>query len=198
MGLLDNLFQKAPDRQIVQQDPAVNDLINAQVERASKGPEAFAQAKNVGIDQSSTAPNFQMLAQQGSRTGEDQGMLNAIQNVYRQKDNQNIERLKQKNAQTSEIDRADALRKAAMAAMGRQQVQNDIFGQLTDAYNQQEAARAQFVSGLFGIGRQAAMMGGFKGANAPSMNQRMAQATQPGTGQSAADYDIADLSGRTS
>ena len=156
---LQDILPKAPDRTIVPTDPQANALLNAGIDRAQRPEQAFADQANAGIKENAQAMNLgqDQINQKAAASGQDPAMMSAISNVYKGQAQSGIDRLMQKNSMGAGLNRAESLRKMAQAALGRQQVETQNYEKLTEAYNQQENGRAQFISSIFQAGRQGYM-----------------------------------------
>lgn len=157
-GLLGDLLPSAPDRTIVPQDQQSNELINAGIARAKRSPQEFGNDINQNVSEFAGNLGSQNTAQEAAQTGQDPATLAAMSGVYRGQAQGDIDKLMKTTNQNAQFQKAESLRKMAMAAMGRQQAQTNIYQQLTEAYNQQETARAGLVSSIFQAGRAGMMM----------------------------------------
>lgn len=162
----------APDRKNVDLNPKAKELIKAGVNRAMRSPEEYAAERNAGVDNATQVigPNENQLNQQAAQMGQDPAMLKAISNVYQGQAGQQIARLKSDNNLKSGLMKAESLKRMAHAAIAQQNVETQNFERLTDAYNQNEIARAQFVSSLFQVGRQAYIGSKMKVKSAPNFS----------------------------
>lgn len=165
------LFGKAPDVKTVAVDQGTQDLLNKGVDNAIRPTEQFHQDINANVDKGAASIG-------AGKTGEqtDAGLANtpgftqALRDKYATMNQKDINDLKFRNKQQAEMTRADQMHKMAMAAMGQQRAATQNYQMLSDAYNQNEAARAQFVNELFQTGSYAA---------GRSMAKRKKTTTQP-------------------
>lgn len=163
-GLLGGLFGSAPDRVIVPRDEQADALLNAGIERSKRPDEAYGQETNAGVnDMANSLTSSPDVQQQAAQSGQNPAMLSAMSNVYRGQAQGDINKIMKTNDQNAQFRKSEALRQMSMAALGRQQAETNVFSQLTEAYNQQEAARAGVISSIFQVGRQGMMMSASKG-----------------------------------
>lgn len=151
-----NLGGSAPDRVIVPVDKDADELLRAGVKRAQRSPDEIAQDTNYGMDRTGNlAQSDQSISGDAAQSGQDPAMMKAISNLYQGQAGAQIDKIKGQNGINATFSKADSLRKLSMAALGQQRVETANFERMTQAYNDQEAARSQLVSSIFQVGRQA-------------------------------------------
>lgn len=158
-GLLGGLFGQAPDPKVVALDPETQGLIYQGSENAMRPEGDFQADINQGIERSGTlGANPSQLMQNAAGLGYDGSngggdiYNDALRSVYNQKSGLNQENQKWDNKLQAQSQQTKKLRSAAIQAMGQQRAATANFEMLTQAYNQNEMARAQFVSSLFQAG----------------------------------------------
>lgn len=158
-GPLDILNPQLPDNKRIALDPAVQGLLNDQVNRASADQSTFAAATNQGIDERVGQLNQSndSLKSYAAKTGQDPAMLEALSGIYGAKAQEQIGKIKTQNELNAPFRKSQALSGVSSAVLGAQQAKNNFYQQLTDAYNQSEMGRAALVSTLFQTGTQAYM-----------------------------------------
>lgn len=163
----------APDPVIVPLDEGTQGLLNRGTDRATRPSEDYAADLNRGVaeaaQQFSQGP--QAGAQESKRLGMDDGFNAALRQAYGSRESDIVNRLVRSNQYRGQLQRSQEMHRMSIAAMAQQRVATQNFAMLTEAYNQQEMARAQFISQLFQTG-----------ANAMSMyaaQNRKANATDP-------------------
>lgn len=160
----DRLFQsfttgKGPERQTVDLDPTTQQMINDTVNRASSDPSQFAARANAGVGEAGQQAfqSPEQMAQQSAGMGEynQEAMGTAIQNKYRQLAGKDIGHITRTNDINSLMMKGNALHRAAGMALAQQQVRTQNFEALTQAYNDNQMARAQVIKGILGRGGEA-------------------------------------------
>ena len=154
-GLLDLNSPTPPST--VPLDPNAQALLDAGVARSTQPTQSFADADNLNASQyaqglGGTSNNF------GGGSAEDSN-IQAIKNAYNQQATKQIQDIKQRSTWNAEGQKAQAMQQQAAAATGQQQALTQQYSNLTNIYNQQEAARAGMVNQIFqtadyGIGAQ--------------------------------------------
>lgn len=156
-GLLDflNPLKKMPEAPApVQVDPQVQGLIDSGVDRSVRSPEEIAAETNQGVavGAGQLGQSEQQAQNQGLRQGGDAGYINALRGAYSARSDQNIGRIVEKNQMQAQYKKSDQMAKMSRTALAQQRVQTQNFETLTQAYNQQEMARAQFINQIFQLG----------------------------------------------
>jgi len=151
--LLGGMFQ-GPDMQIVPLDSGTKGLIGESVGRAvSQTPDQIRNQMLQGVEAnvSSLSPSSQMISQESARTGQDPYMMSAIQNRYRSETARDLDRFKSQADLQSRIQKGQRMAQVAQSAIAGQQVQLNNFAALSQAYQMNEAARAQVISSVIGL-----------------------------------------------
>lgn len=174
MGFLDFVpgVGSAPDApKPVPLDPGSQGLINAASARGSQsvGDTAKASFGDAGQRALSLGQTEGQTNQQAASRGEDPSMLNAIRQSYGREAGYGINRAQNQNAINANFQKSQQLSQVAQAALGQQQAITNQNQFITNAYNQQEAARAGFINQLFqtadvGIGMYAGNHGMGRGS----------------------------------
>lgn len=148
-------------------DPGSQELANAQLANAQQSPEEI-QAKLNSNQQyvGNLGQGDQQLEQQSQQINIPKGQLEAIRNVYAREAGSGIEQLKNQNLQKAQMMKGDYLNQTAKAMIGQHQQAANQYKVLTDAYTQQEAARAGAINSMFQLGDTAIGMQSAKKAGA--------------------------------
>lgn len=155
-----SIFKSQPDPpQRVPLSQQGKDALSRQVELAERpvAEHAASAWENVDKSMGNIAGSPQATSQAARRLGTNEYFGDAIRNVYQRQAGTMLNQVRQTNDFQAAIRRSQDLAKAARAVLGQQQAitaQNQF---LTEAYNQQEAARARFIDqifqgGMYGIG----------------------------------------------
>jgi hypothetical protein len=146
---------KTPELKYVPLDAEAQGLLNSGIARAASAD--FAGQMNAGISEreGQLAQGDESLESESAKKKADPAMLKALRDQYNSIAGDQVERIKTQNSLKAPLQKAQALRQYAQAALGQQRAQNSFYQQLTDAYNQQEMGRAQFVNTLFQTGANA-------------------------------------------
>jgi hypothetical protein len=179
------LFQsETPTPNYVPLNQQSQGLLNDMVSNATSPTQSWADRANQGVSNASqlgiqSAPAESMQA----NTGVDPSMHQALRNAYQGQANKQIGDIMNKNSFNSQIAKANYSSSINQALQGQAQTHVNNYQQLTDAYNQSESARAQFVSAIsglanYGMGTYAAKMTP-KAINQPSADQFAAVNNNP-------------------
>ncbi len=158
-----NPFQKifeTPDPKTVSLDGGTQGLINRQIEGADKPDEYFSGLLNQGMDSQQYQVAPELLEQQSQGKMEDPHINKAISRVYQQKAGKALDELKRQNEFQGKMMKNDYMNQTAQVLMRQQQNTLQNYQMLSQAYQAQEQARAQFINSLFQTGNQAMMMRG--------------------------------------
>lgn len=148
--LTQGLFGKAPDPTTVPLDSDTQGLINESTNRALQPQSTFNDSINQNVDMGRSLDQDQQHAhQEDVGMGGDSGMNQALRNQYSSRASTAINKIKARNDMEAQMQRANYMKQVSMAAMGQQRAAVQNYQMLTDAYNQSEMARAQFVNSLF-------------------------------------------------
>lgn len=168
-NLGDMLNGKGVDYNAVPLDQGTIGVINANAGHALQGQDALAAEHNAGIVGAGPGgqglQSDQQMQSQGAATGQDPAMLRAIRNQYGQQAQKGINTIVKQNQINAPLTQGNELHQAGMMAQAQQNVATQNYEALTDAYNQNMAARAQVISSVFnvmGAGGGMAMNGQFK------------------------------------
>lgn len=149
---------------------------------ANQTPEEIQAKLNQNLEMAGNlGQGDQQIAQQSASTGMPTGQLRAIRGLYAKEAGPAMEELKNQNLRQSEKMKADYLNQTAKIMIGQHQQAANQFQVITNAYTQQEAARAAAISSMF----QVADTGmGMAAAN----NRNTSRQTSPNA-QSVGGYD---------
>lgn len=157
---------KPPD--MVQLDPRARELLDQGVARASRSGAEHQDEENAGIDAYAGGLLGGGGDQEAASSAQNPYYVQGLRDAYKSQARSGIDAVKNQNQFSAEMRRSDQLKRMQMAAMGQQQAQLQNYQMLTQAYNQNEAARAQFISSIFGVARTGIGMGmASKGPSAP-------------------------------
>lgn len=98
------------------------------------------------------------LDQEAARTAQDPHLLQAIQNQYRGRTASDLNRFKNQMDMQSRIAKGDRMSQFAQTALAQQQVQTGNYEMLANAYQQNQAARADVISSVIGLASTAQVM----------------------------------------
>lgn len=155
-GLLD-LLGSTPDAPgATPLDPGTQGIVNRMTDKAGGDASTFTAGLNQGAG-SNLMENKQQALQSDARQGGGMGAsdFGAIRNAYAGQANRQINQIQQKNDMQGKMMKADYMNTTAKALLGQQQQAVNQYGVLTNAYIQQEQARAGFISSLFQVGNTA-------------------------------------------
>lgn len=174
-GLLDD---EAPEPTVVGLDPGTKGLMADQAQKASQGPEYYSGILNQNTEKAGQlGQNPEQVQQSASALGMDPNQFQAIRRVYNNQAQQGIQQLKGHNEVQGQLMKADYMNKISKAMLGQQAQQVQQYQFLTNAYMQQEQARAQTINSLFQVGNQVI------GMNAKMKLPPQSQALQADPGQ---------------
>lgn len=161
MGLLDSILGgSGPSLNIVPLDSGTQGLIKGQVDRATAGPGAIAEKANAGVReagaQAQATPD--QTNQRAAQTGEGSAGLSAIRNQYMKTAGDAVGGIVRSNQANAAVTQGNMLNQAARSALAQQQVQTQNYEMMTQAMNAADAARAQVLSNVLGVGGMAAGM----------------------------------------
>ena len=149
---LSNVFSGGPVKspKYVPLDPQSQALLDSMQGQAQAPASEWAQKANKGVETAGqlgqpTAP------QDFAKTGINEPMGAAIRNAYKGQANQQIGNILKQNEFNAQIAKANYSAQINNALLGQAQTHVANYQLLTDAYNQNEAARAQFVASLTGL-----------------------------------------------
>jgi len=179
-------WKDTEDPTIVPLDGQTQGLLNQSALRTQEPLDAYKQKQNQGIIQAQAALGGVPSANDSAKSGLTDAMKGGIRNLYQQKAGPQIAMLAAQNNIQGQMAKANAANKYMQQAFQLQKNVTDNYNMLTNAYNQQEAARAGMVAALTGLGGTAlgqqkadnrAAQGQFPAAQTnPSMNQDYASA----------------------
>lgn len=160
MGLLNLFGNDGPTYKTVELDAGTKQLIDQKQQRALASNQEVANELNAGVREAGeqALQTTEQVNERAAQTGEDPGMLKAIQNQYRKVADDSIGRVVRANENNASMIRAQRLESAAKAALAKQNVETQNYSNLMNAMNQAEMARAQLLSSIFSTGGMAAGM----------------------------------------
>ena len=184
---------QAPDPTIVPLDADTQGLLNQSVDRASRPDAEFAASLNQGavIGAGQLGQSEMQGQQEAQRLGDTYS--DAIRQSYASRANDSVGRLIRANEYKAKLQKGDQMRQMSQAAMAQQNVATQNYAMLTEAFNQSEMARANFVSQIFQTGNQAMVMKAAQSrkasqqATSPSMTDEF---EQPEIGSSGANQNV--------
>lgn len=156
-GLLDGLFGSTPQAPTATPlDAGSQGILNSQVATAEQTPQQIQSslAQNVGSAQGLMGTPQQQTQKEASLGGDYAGS-GALKNAYASTAAKGVNDVYKNTLNQAKLQKADYMNQTAKALLGQQQQKVSNFQTLTDAYNQQEASRAGFISSLFGLGNAA-------------------------------------------
>jgi len=171
LPLIGGLLGGGPKASIVGLDNPTKDLIHEGVQRSineSSGDisgqlqEGTAQAMD-----SLSGPDAGLTA---AGTGQDENMLRAIQNKFRNESSKDLKKFRMQTDLQSKLLKSQRMQQMSQQAMMKQNVMTQNFAMLSQAYQQNEAARAEVISNIIGLGGTAAMMSGGGAKPRPMVN----------------------------
>lgn len=147
-----------PQPTIVPLDKGTKGLLHQQALEAEQSPEHFAGLLNQGLDK---RPLMQTPEQQHSteaQYGMEPGQFTSIRRAAAKGADSNINSMMRMNQHQGQQMKADYMNKAMQMLLNHQAVETQNHQMITQAYVQQEAARAQMVNQLFQAGTTAYQM----------------------------------------
>lgn len=156
-------------------DPNTKKLMDEQAQRAMRPSSAFRDELNQGIDRASNVGQFGGGGGM-AQTGMSPGQFEAMRNVYAGQTGDALNRIRANHDIMAEQRKMQELKQTSQYALQQQGLKNNAFANLTAAYNQMDAQRAQFISALTGLANYG--IGTYAGAqhNKISPDQTIAQA----------------------
>lgn len=153
-GLLDSIIgTTTPQPTAVGLDSGTQNLINSQVANSGQDPSHFSGILNQGVDKAQGnlggVQNNLNAGTTQANTGMAPGQFQALRQSYAAQAGQNINRLKSQNDLQGQMMKADYMNQTAKALLGQAQFQSNQYQTLTNAYTQQEAARASAINSMF-------------------------------------------------
>jgi len=151
-----------PQPTTVALDPQTQAIESQEAQKAGQPSSEWTGRLNANMDQSGALGQSDQQTQHLSQqTGMSPGQIGAIRNVYGMHAREGIQRLKGQNDLQGQMMKADYMSKMSQAMLGQQVTAVNQYQVLTNAYQQQEMARAGLVNSLFqtadvGIGMKAA------------------------------------------
>ena len=131
-------------------DPNTKKLMDDQSQRAMRPSAAFKDELNQGIDKAS---NVGLFGGGGgtAQTGMSSGQFEAMRNAYAGQTGDALNKIRANHDIMAEQRKMQELKQTSQYALQQQGLKNNAFANLTAAYNQMDAQRAQFVSALTGL-----------------------------------------------
>lgn len=152
-------------------DQGTQGIINQDTGLASQDAGTIAGNLNQGVSQegNKVLQGSQQGNQGATATGQNPAMLAAIRNQFNAQAQSGINQITQNNTTNAQLTKANYLQQAAQFAQAQQNVENNTFAELTGAYNDANAARAQAISSVLSLGGTAGgmAMANNKRSNAP-------------------------------
>jgi hypothetical protein len=149
-GLLNNVFGNAPQPTTVPLDTGSQNLENQMADQSNQPSNYYSGILNSNLGQvANLGQNDQQMNQSAQSMGMAPGQMEAIRNVYSQQAGQGINRLTQQNELKGQMMKADYMNQMSRAMLGIQQNAVNQYGVLSQAYQQQEYARAGVINSLF-------------------------------------------------
>lgn len=145
------LLGKSPDApEFVELDERTKGLVDRQASSAAS--DELVNQSNQAYDMGSGLAQNPQSNAQSAASGSDQAFTQALHNQYYGKAKRDIDNLKSQGGLQAQADKGQALSNAAKIAIGQQQARMQQYQFLTNAYNQQEQAKASAVNQLFQLG----------------------------------------------
>lgn len=196
MGIVEDLIGpgESPDINIVPIDADTNKRIEGSADQAMRSTKDRADQMNAGLDNTGLLPSQQKFNQQEGSIGMNQSLTgDAIRNKYKVSLGEEMMRMKRQNTQSAELQRADDLTRVQGVLQARQDVQMGAYKRLMMAYKNKQAARANFLSSIFGL---AGMVGGAAIGGAPGAMAGKGVANAAAPQQSMTTLDVTSDGGR--
>lgn len=144
---------EGPQLKTVPLDASTQEALGRGMENASQSPEDIQAKLNQNLDQTGNlSQGDQQISQEAQRMNIPPGQLEAIRNVYNREANSGIEQIKNQNLQKAQMMKGDYLNTMAKTMMAQHQQAANQYSVLTQAYQQQEAARAGAINSIFQVG----------------------------------------------
>lgn len=154
---------KRPDPpQMIELDDSTKKLINEREARAMRPEGDFAKELNDPIDQAQIA-----MKEIPGQVDVNSPFHGAMRKVYAQKAQKEIDRLKAYTQPQAQTNKANALNQVSAQQIAQMRARTQNYEFLTQAYNQQEAAKANLINNLFQIGATAMTYGKLNGKKDP-------------------------------
>jgi hypothetical protein len=148
--IVGGMFGRDPKLNTVDLDKGTSALVDASAQRViHETPEQIRQQLTQGIG---TELPQMPIEQQAAQSGQDPNLLGAIRRQYSAKANQSVQRLKDQAHLDAQLEKGKRMSEFSRVAIARQQVQTQNFEALAQAYQQNQAARAQMISSLINLG----------------------------------------------
>jgi len=160
-GLLDGLTGgSGPSLNIVPLDPGTQNLIKGQIGNSTQNDATIAEKLNSGVAAAGQQgmQSSDQLNQRAAQTGENPASLEAIRRQYNKVAGDTVASVVRNNQTNAAMTRANWMNQAARSMLAQQQVQTQNYQMLTQAMNAADAARAQILSNVLGVGGMAAGM----------------------------------------
>jgi hypothetical protein len=160
--VLGSMFGGGPDQQVTPLDSATKGLINENINRSiNETPDDISKQILQGVEPNVSALGMgpEMTNREAVRTGQDPYMMSALSNKFRQNTAKDYQRFKSQTDAQSRLMKGQRMADASQMAFMKQQVQTNNFAMLSQAFQQNEMARAQVISSFIGLGTNAAMLG---------------------------------------
>lgn len=176
------LMGQTPQLKIVPLDSGTQSIMQSESNMAGQPSSYFSGLLNNSTDQAhNLAQGDQQLNQQAQQMGMSPGQMKAIRNVYNSHAQKGIYQLKQQNDMQGQMMKADYMSKLSQAMLGQQVTAANQYQMLTDAYVQQEQARAGFINSLFQTGDTAiGMRAAMNRQSGPKTQRTISTGSDPG------------------
>ena len=152
---------QGPNQEIISLDPQTQGMIAEGVNRAvGQTPSDIANQSMAGVESAvrGLSPSDDMVNREAVRTGQNPYLMSAVQNKLRQETSRDLARFKSQADIQARLAKAQRMQQISQSALAGQQVQLNNFMALSQAYQQNEMARAQVISNVIGLGSTANMI----------------------------------------
>lgn len=156
------LLGKSPDAPGFEKlDSETQKLLDLKKDKSSRSAADFIGELNEHLDQGllSIDNSPESIQAESASKGVDPNFHKAMMNKYYTKSKQAIDRLKSYSSLEGENKKSEELAKMSRALIGQERARTQQYEILTQAYNQQEASKANMINSLFQLGSYGMMMG---------------------------------------
>lgn len=185
-GFLDFSSPNAPG--VVPLSPGAQGILNDQISTSAQPSSYFSNQINQNTDAGlNQFPSEEKAGQQAASAGTPNETFGAIRGMYAKKAGQQIGNIMKMNDLEATKMKGDYMNQTAKALLNQQALQTNQYGVYTNAYQQQEQARAGMINQLFQLGTTAGTIGylnsrGAGGGSAPTSSGNGSYAGQGALG----------------
>lgn len=163
LPIVGSLLGGGPELSVAPLDAGTKKLIDEGVKRnVGENTDDITNQLTRGIDNGQLLQTPEQTNQTAEQAGQDPHLLQAIRRQYSDKTNQSVQRLKNQAGVDARLEKGKRMRDFSHVAIAKQQVETQTFQALSQAYQQNQQARAQMISSLINLGGTAMMIQGMK------------------------------------